>query len=114
MATLLFVWAGVAFAQESGLTSPKVAVIDMRRPDEQERRPDRLPQGAELLNLDVFADGEDSVLFVGQHQVLNGEQPTESATELIVSSDKGSSQPVKKRRPPPRPGRNVGVRSPSG
>ena len=35
-------------------------VIDMRRPDEQERRPDRLPQGAELLSLDVFADGEDS------------------------------------------------------
>ena len=31
LAALLFVWAGVAFAQESGLASPKVAVIDMRR-----------------------------------------------------------------------------------
>lgn len=35
-------------------------VFDMRRPDEQARRPDRLPQGAELVSLDVFADGEEA------------------------------------------------------
>ena len=35
-------------------------VIDMRRPHEQSLRPDRLPVGAELLSLDVFADGEDA------------------------------------------------------
>ncbi len=33
-------------------------VFDMRRRDEQARRPDRLPHGAELVSLDVFADGE--------------------------------------------------------
>ncbi len=49
----------------------------------------------EPLHVVPFADGEDSVLFIGQHQVLNGEQPTDVETELTVVSDRGGSQPVK-------------------
>ena len=33
-------------------------VFDMRRPEEQSLRPDRMPAGAELVSLDVFADAE--------------------------------------------------------
>ena len=35
-------------------------VFDLRRPEEQARRPDRLPEGAQLVSLDVFADGEEA------------------------------------------------------
>lgn len=49
----------------------------------------------EPLHVIPFADGEDSVLFIGQHQVLNGMVPADVETELSVSTDKGGSQPIK-------------------
>jgi hypothetical protein len=41
-----------------------------------------------------FSDGRESVLLVGQHQVLDGRHPTDVHTTVMVGGDKGSLEPV--------------------
>jgi len=53
LAALLFVWAGTAFAQESGLASPKVAVIDMRRLTAESVLGKSYAQKLEALNKEI-------------------------------------------------------------
>ena len=53
LAALLFVSAGVALAQESGLASPKVAIIDMRRLTAESALGKTYAQKLEALNKEV-------------------------------------------------------------
>ena len=53
LAALLTVSAGVALAQESGLTSPKVAIIDMRRLTSESALGKTYAQKLEALNKEI-------------------------------------------------------------
>jgi len=59
-------------------------IVDMRRPDEQSLRPDRLPEGAELLSLDVFADGEDAATADIHAVIAHLREPERVDTRLDV------------------------------
>lgn len=41
-----------------------------------------------------YADGTSSVMLVGQHQVLDGNKPTDVETSVSLGSDRGSSEPI--------------------
>ncbi|RKY15631.1 MAG: hypothetical protein DRQ55_19285 [Planctomycetota bacterium] len=46
------------------------------------------------LHVVPFSDGEDAILLVGQHQVLNGGQPEEVETTIQIGNDAGATDPV--------------------
>ena len=41
-----------------------------------------------------FSDGEDSILLMGQHQVLDGRQPSDVETSIVVANDSGAVDPI--------------------
>ncbi len=47
------------------------------------------------LEVVKFSDGSSSALVIGQHQVLDGNTPTDVETVISIGSDKGSSDPVR-------------------
>jgi hypothetical protein len=47
------------------------------------------------LEVVPFSDGEDAVLLVGQHQVLDGRLPSEVETSIVVGNDAGAGEPLR-------------------
>ena len=73
LAALLTVSAGVALAQEAGLTSPKVAIIDMRRLTAESALGKTYAQKLEALNK-AEADSQDDEEAGKQDSDANGGQ----------------------------------------